>query len=85
MNPISLEYRILRALVLGSATISEMALRLSESTRSVDYSSRELTKHKLLRVCGTVRRIGACGKSSYRFELTPEGREWALETMGVKV
>lgn len=85
MNPISLEYRILRTLVLGSATISEMALRLSEPRHSIDYRSRELAKHRLLRICGTSRRAHAGGKASYRFELTPEGREWALETMGVRV
>lgn len=83
MNPISLEYRIVRVLVLGSATISEMALMLSAPWRSVMLRSMTLTDHRIVRICGTSRMPRTSGRASYRFELTPEGREWALETMGV--
>ena len=78
----TIEYRIMGALLLGSATVSELALRLSQPRHSIDYRSRELTKHRLLRVCGTSDKPRAGGKSAYRFELTPEGREWAREMIG---
>jgi|HubBroStandDraft_5_1064220.scaffolds.fasta_scaffold147900_5 hypothetical protein len=82
MNPMPLEYRILRVLILGSATVSEMALRLCEPRYSVDYRSRDLAKHRLVRICGTTHKPRTGGNAAYRFELTPEGREWAREMIG---
>lgn len=80
----SLEYRIMGALLLGTSTVSELALLLSQPRHSVDYRAKQLEKHRIVKafVSGEKPRWG--GKCASRFELTPEGREWAQEMIGWK-
>jgi predicted ArsR family transcriptional regulator len=81
MHQMPLEYRILTALVIGTATLSELALRLGSPRRPIEHRVLDLVAHRAIRVCGKGdwHRIGRPG---HRFELTKAGKEWAIEMIG---
>lgn len=82
MNPMPLEYRILTALLLGDATLSELALRIGSGYREVEYRVDDLVKHRAARRCGFGLKPRRGGRTPFRIELTPSGKEWALEMIG---
>ena len=70
MNPMPLEYRILRALRLGSATAIELGLMLTEAWEDC---------WDALKALGDAR-VVACRfelPCKIVYELTKEGRDWA--------
>lgn len=82
MNPMPLEYRILTALLLGCATVTELALRLSEARSAVMHRLQWLRNHKFIKFAGEAVRSRFGGPHAWRYELTPSGKEWALEMIG---
>ena len=77
-----LEYRILTALLIGDATFSEMALRLSQPRSAIEYRVYSWMKHLAIEVTGWGSKPKWGGVIPYRFSLTPRGRQWALEVIG---
>lgn len=78
----TLENRILGALLLGSATVSELALRLSSPRHMIEHRVYDLMKHRAIIVGGRGDKPKR-GKTPYRVGLTNAGREWAREIIGV--
>ena len=82
MHQMPLEYRILTALLLGCATVSELALRLGSSKYAIEHRVYAWVEHKAIQLCGVGEKPRWGGKSPYRVELTNAGRQWAIEVIG---
>jgi|GEM_PF-3551087 len=78
MNPISLEYRIVKAMMIGDYTATELALALSADIFTVHHILRELGFNKLCEVTGTHRKRWP----ALRHGLTESGLTWAREMIG---
>ena len=78
MNPMPLKYRIVKAMMIGDYTASELSLALSSDPFTVHHILQELSYNRLCRVTGTHRKRWP----ALRYGLTESGLTWAREMIG---
>ena len=78
MNPMPLEYRIVKAMMIGDYTAAELSLALSSDIFTIHRILRELDYNKVSKVTGVHRKRWP----ALRHGLTEAGLTWAREMIG---